>query len=329
MTTLTIPHRARHAAAACAAAAVLLEEGCARLPHKMRSTATGPLTAAQAAELWVEPEDISVRDLFYGPGGPGLAPAPGARFQFLEKDTKGYSWGYDVKDAGGMEWSTKYGPEAHSEVVASRLAWAIGFHQPPMYHLDRWELVGGPDAGPGRPSRFRPKLPWQRRGGEWSWHANPFVGTAPYRGLLVLMRILNNWDLLDRNTAVFHLHPPVDGVPRWYVVIDLGASLGRTRIVPDSGTRNDVEDFEQQGFLKGVDGDGHVRFDDLGRWHRELFSELTPDDVRWTCQRLNRLTDRQWNDAFRAAGYDDATAARFIRRIREKVAAGLALAPAR
>ena len=33
------------------------------------------------------------------------------------------------------EWSLKLGPEAQSEVVASRLLWAIGFHQPPTYWL--------------------------------------------------------------------------------------------------------------------------------------------------------------------------------------------------
>jgi hypothetical protein len=51
--------------------------------------------------------------------------------------------------------------------------------------------------------------------------------------------------------------------------------------------------------------------------------------VRWTCERLDRLGAKQWQDAFRAAGYKDDEAARFIRKIREKVAAGLALAPAR
>jgi hypothetical protein len=305
--------------------AALASASCAKLPRKVRSTATAPLTAEQLAELWSEPADIASRDLFHGPGGPDLAPAPGAVFDFISKDTKGYSWGWDVKDAGGMEWSSKYGPEAHSEVVASRLVWAIGFHQPPTYHVPRWELRGGPEPGIKPPSRFRPKLPSQRRGGEWSWNENPFVGTQPYRGLLVLMRILNNWDLLDRNTAIFDLDAPVEGARRWYVVIDLGASLGRTKVVPVSGTRSDVEDFEQQGFVKGLDKDGSVQFDDLGRFHRELFGDLTPADVRWTCERLARLSDKQWSDAFRAAGYEDAVAARFIGKIRKNVAAGLAL----
>ena len=315
-------------ALACVLAAAVAAS-CAKLPRKVRSTATAPLSAEQLAELWTEPEDIASRDLFHGPGGAALAPAPGAAFDFVSKDTKGYSWGWDVKDASGMEWSVKYGPEAHSEVVASRLVWAIGFHQPPSYHVERWELRGGDDPGMKQPSRFRPKLPSQRRVGEWSWHENPFVGTQPYRGLLVLMRILNNWDLLDRNTAIFDLDAASEGARRWYVVIDLGASLGRTKIVPVSGTRSDIDDFEQQGFIKGVDADGHVQFDDLGRFHRELFSDLTPADVRWTCERLNRLTDKQWSDAFRAAGYSEDVSRRFIRKIREKVAAGLALGPAR
>jgi hypothetical protein len=319
---------AARAMVACAVA-VLADEGCTKLPRKVRSTATAPLTPAAMAELWVEPEDIAARDLFHGAGGPALMPAPDSVFRFVSKDTKGYSWGWDVTDAQGMTWSAKYGPEAHSEVVASRLVWALGFHQPPTYFVERWQMTGGAEPGPKPPSRFRPELTDRRRVGVWSMAQNPFVGTQPYRGLLVLMRILNNWDLLDRNMAIYDLDTPIEGAQRWYVVIDLGASLGRTKIVPVSGTRNDIEDFEQQGFIEGVDAKGHVEFDDLGRFHHELFADLTPADVHWTCERLNRLTDQQWKDAFRAAGYDDATAARFIRKIREKVSAGLALQTAR
>jgi hypothetical protein len=316
-----------HRRALAGAALALAAASCAKLPREMRSTAAAPLTAGELAQLWVEPADIASRDLFHGPGGAALAPAPGAVFDFLDKDTKGYSWGWDVKDSSGLEWSVKYGPEASSEVAASRLLWAIGFHQPPTYHLARWEMRGGGEEGVKPPARFRPKLPWQRRVGEWSWTRNQFVDTQPYRGLLVMMRIINNWDLLDRNTAIFDLDREEEGARRWYVALDLGASLGRTKIVPTSGSRSDVDDFERQGFVKGLDADGTVQFDDLGRFHRELFGDLSPADVRWTCERLDRLTDAQWSDAFRAAGYEDAVAARFIRKIRENVAAGLALAP--
>ena len=42
-------------------------------------------------------------------------------------------------------------------------------------------------------------------------------------------------------------------------------------------------------------------------------------------QHMQRLTDPQWRDAFRAANYADADAERYIRRLKEKIADGLAL----
>ena len=87
-----------------------------------------------------------------------------------------------------------------------------------------------------------------------------------------------------------------------------------------------TDDGTMLGFVFGVTGvkDGRVRFDYSGRW-QELFRDLTPQDVRWTCERLARLTPQQWQDAFRAAGYADELAARFIKRFQEKIAQGLAL----
>jgi hypothetical protein len=174
------------------------------------------------------------------------------------------------------------------------------------------------------PSRFRPKLPTHVRKGNWTWYRNPFVDTQPYRGLLVLMRILNNWDLRHQNNFIYDVTGP-DGPRRLYVVQDLGASLGKTRLVPDPGTRNDIDDFEEQGFIKGVDEDGVVRFDDLGRHDRRLYGRVTVADVRWICSRLDRIGTAQWREAFRAARYEPALADRFIRRLREKVRAGLLL----
>jgi hypothetical protein len=85
-----------------------------------------------------------------------------------------------------------------------------------------------------------------------------------------------------------------------------------------------VEDFEKQDFIKGVKGD-RVEFDDVGMRHRELYGNVTVGDVRWVCERLARLTPEQWTDAFRAAGYKDDVANRFIHKIQEKVAFGTSL----
>jgi hypothetical protein len=52
---------------------------------------------------------------------------------------------------------------------------------------------------------------------------------------------------------------------------------------------------------------------------------LAPDDIRWAAGRMGRLTDQQWRDAFRAGNYNDADAGRYIARIKEKIADGLAL----
>ena len=99
-----------------------------------------------------------------------------ATYSFVAKDTSGFSPGFDVRSADGLEWSVKLGPEAQSEVVTSRILWAIGFHQPPTYYVERWTLTGQ-EAGPQPPGRFRPDLPDQEVVGEWSWYENPFIGS--------------------------------------------------------------------------------------------------------------------------------------------------------
>jgi hypothetical protein len=322
--------RLQPATRACAALIFLsLTMGAAACAKALRGAPRAqvdPARPGQLSELWVERGEVSALDLFHGPGGAALVPPPGAPFRFLAQDTTGFSPGWDVRDAAGARWSVKLGPEAQSEVVASRILWAAGFHQPPTYHVREWMLEGGPQPGSGERGRFRPDVPGGRRAGEWSWERNPFAHTQPFRGLLVLMRIINNWDLLDRNNAVYEFAQPADGARRWFVVLDLGAAFGRTKTLSvHSGTRNDVDDFEEQGFLDGVNGDGYVEFDQKGKWHRGLFSRITPADVRWTCERLARISPEQWQDAFRAAGHEPGVAERFIRRLQQKIAEGRAL----
>ena len=67
-----------------------------------------------------------------------------------------------------------------------------------------------------------------------------------------------------------------------------------------------------------------MRFDWHGR-HGVLLEHITPEDVHWICERLQRLTDAQWQDAFRAGGYAPDMANRFIRRFKQKIQEGLAV----
>ena len=52
---------------------------------------------------------------------------------------------------------------------------------------------------------------------------------------------------------------------------------------------------------------------------------IRPEDLQWAARQMQRLTDAQWRDAFRAANYATPIADRYIRRINEKIADGLAL----
>jgi hypothetical protein len=288
---------------------------------RVRSTLPEPPTPEQVKQLWVAPGDVAARDLFHGPGGADLAPEPGARFRFEELDTTGASRGYDVRDGENLAWSVKIGVEAQTEVVVSRLLWAVGYHQPPTYYLAQWTLEGGGEhAGPQPAGRFRPDLSWQRKvADEWSWHENPFVGTREYHGLLVANLLVNNWDLKPRQNKIYELERVSQGARRWFVVRDLGASLGKPRW--PTGTKNDIDDYERHGFVRRV-ADGRIEFDYTGR-HGELFRAVKPSDLAWICGLFSRLTEAQLHDAFRAAHYERALASRYIRRLRAKIDEGL------
>jgi hypothetical protein len=278
------------------------------------------------AQFWVEPADLAQRDLFHGPWGAEHAPDPAATYVFEEKKKQGmiagFSPGYTVRGPGDIEWSAKQGPEAQAEVTASRLVWALGFHQPPVYFLEKWTLSGGTNPGEQTRARFRPEIKKELdKVGEWGWLSNPFRATEAHRGLLVMMIMLNNSDLKSAQNAIYDLKRPREGAQRWYVVRDVGHSFGETGKF--RADRNDIVEFETEAFTKGV-SNGKVKFNWSG-FHKELVSDLTPADVHWTCERLGRLSDRQWQDAFRAGGYDPALAERYIRRFKQKIAEGLAL----
>jgi hypothetical protein len=287
---------------------------------------------AQLGELWVEPRDLESRDLFHGAGGPALAPDPSTRFQLVNVDDSGFSPGYDVRDPQGTAWNVKLGIEAQPEIVASRVLWALGYHQPPTYLLRNWELTGT-GGGPQAIARFRREPAGQKVVSDWSWYENPFAATRPFKGLVVANLLLNNWDLKTSNNKIYDLTDPANERRRVYVVRDLGASLGKTtfpkflawtpfRGMPQ-GSRNHVDDFEEQGFIRGVEGE-RVKFEYNGA-NARLVNALTVDDVVWTCRLLARISDDQWNDAFRAAAYPEAERARFIRKLKAKITEGLAL----
>ena len=262
-----------------------------------------------------------------------MAPVAGATYTWVATDTTGYSPGYEVRGPDGRTWDVKLGPESQSEVVASRVLWAIGYHQPVTYYVANWQLTGGP-GGVQQGSRFRLESEEAEVIGDWAWADNEFLGTQPYNGLITANILLNSWDWKTSNNKIYRITNGGSPVQR-YVVRDLGASMGKTTparllwILPipmrgfGQGSRNNIDDFESQGFIKRVD-ENDVEFD-FHSIYGSVVDLARPSDVRWTAELLNRLTDTQWDDAFRAADYSPDVRARFIRKIKAKIAEGLAV----
>jgi hypothetical protein len=275
------------------------------------------------SELWIPPTDLQQRDLQLGVGGAANAPDPDELYEFKEEKAVGTQPGYDVKDSKGREWSVKLGDEAKPEVAVSRLTWAIGYHQPSVYYLPRWTLVrdGKKIEQPG--GRFR--LDNTKNLGEWSWRNNPFLHTRQLAGLVVLMVMVNNWDIKSQQNALYEMKDEKAPGPRHqYTVKDLGASLGRTAW-PVGGTKADPDAFDEEPFIERVEGN-RVHFAFEGAWLEPgVLRSITPEDVRWTSRLLSQLTPQQWRDAFRGAGFGNAEASRYITRLQQKVAEGLAL----
>ena len=311
--------------------ALAVAAGCGRITRDVR---LAPDPAATVDELWQQPVDLTSRDLYFGAGGPELMPRE-TTFAFVARDTSGWSPGFDVRSGNGLDWSVKLGPEAQSEVVSSRILWAIGYHQPPTYYLGQWTLTGA-ESGPQPPGRFRPSLRGVEVVGDWSWYENPFVGSRAFAGLIVANLIVNSWDWKTSNNKIYALDEPVNGVRRRFVVRDLGASLGRTTYPTilkwfrlrgfGQGTRNDLEGFEAQGFITDLEG-SEPNFDYRGIY-RDVIETVTLADVRWTSALMSQITDQQWRDAFRAGGYNPEQTARYVAKIKAKIAQGLTVAAA-
>ena len=277
--------------------------------------------------MWVEPTDIASRDLYYGPWGRELAPDPNDVYNLVEMKHTGVNLGMTVKDSKDREWSVKQpypgnlDSEAPVEVVVSRLLSAIGYRQPPVYFLPAFTLKDDLGRKVEIGGRFRPKVEGLKEVAAWDWADNPFVGTKEYQGLIVLLMMFNSTDLKNSNNSLYE-RKEGDFVEQWYVTRDVGSALGDTnRMAP---RKNHPDSFEQMPFILGV-SNGFVEFAYNG-WYKNLVRErIKPEEVAWACNLLGRLSDKQLQDAFRAAGYDPDVAGRFIARLKEKIQQGRSL----
>ena len=258
--------------------------------------------------LWSDPGNISSRDLFLGPGGAAMKPDL-SRVTFVKVETGGFSTKYRVKDGSGRTWVVKVGQEARPETAAVRLAWAAGYATEVNYLFPCVTIVGAPKphkkeyecANNGHANvRFEARPENVKRLDEWSWKSNPFTGTKELKGLIVLMALINNWDLKDSNNKILLVNDDGGRPELRYIISDLGATFGKTGGFL-SRSRNEPEDFVKAKFVEGVNG-REVKLAYSGK-EQVLMRGITVDDARWIGNLLSRLSDTQLADAFRAGNF--------------------------
>jgi len=275
--------------------------------------------AGTTVALWNDRGDAAALDLLNGPGGKELQ--PGTSFKFIAESKSGTSPKFEVEDENGVRWKVKLGNEVRSETAATRLVWAAGYFVDEDYYRPQIRIQGlkllsrgqeyVSDGGMVREARLE-RQGVGKKVKNWDWYHNPFVGTREFNGLLVMMALINNWDLKEINNDI----SDVNGKPH-YAVGDLGASLGRTG--NNFGrSRGVMKDYAEARFVKKVTPESvdfvmdsrpffltiinfpNYRF----RTRMESLARHIPiADARWIGNRLGQFSPEQIRDCFRSAGF--------------------------
>lgn len=310
--------------------AAYVTASCARPVINSAARTPEAQPSAPLEQLWNEPQDLERRNLLWGSADPSQAPSKDLEYEVQKKDESGYSKGFDVVGPDGRAWDIKVGKEAQTEVVVSRILWALGYHQPAVYYMTGWKLAGEWE-GEGEPARFRLQSDHKSEA-EWPWLDNPFQGARSFHGLIAINLLLSNWDFKTSNNRIYSVETS-NGPVRRYVVQDLGASFGKPRLARSNkllallpgnvGTRNDIDDYEDTTLIRRIRG-SEITLDYRGP-RGDILETMNVADVVWACELMNRLRDTQLDDAFKAAEYEPAIRARYIKKIRAKIHEGLAL----
>ena len=264
-----------------------------------KDKAAGPLTNPV---LWENVSTASL-DLFNGPGGVAMRPDV-SRVEFIKEDTQGHNKKYRIKDAKGQIWVAKFGSEAQPETSAVRLLYGLGYKTEINYLVPKLTIPG---KGTFENARLEARPANVERLDEWKWEDNPFAGTNELQGLKIMMVFLTNWDLLDLQNKVLRVTNPDGTVEHQFVISDLGATFGKlgNNNLPFffrlGRKTNDPGTWYEAGFVEGVE-DGIIDFAFKGKG-RKLMDDITVEQGRWLARRLRQLSDKQLDDAFRAANY--------------------------
>jgi hypothetical protein len=263
--------------------------------------------------MW-QPVNTAELDLFAGPGDDSMRPDLSG-IKFIKEEKSGHNKKYRISDGSGRIWVAKLGREAQPETAAVRLLYGLGYKTEINYLVPSITIPG---KGTFRNVRLEARPANIERLTEWKWTSNPFVGTRELQGLKMMMVLMTNWDVLDLQNKILQA-----GDENHYIVSDLGATFGRLgnnnlplfyRLGRKTGS---AKHYARTRFVKKVEG-GEVKLAYKGK-NRKLFKGFTISDARWLSNQLNRLSDAQIRDAFRAAHYSPADVEVFAQAVRQKI----------
>lgn len=265
------------------------------------------------AVMW-EAVKIESMDLFDGPGGDRMRPDL-SRIRFIEEEKDGHNKKYRIEDGSGKIWVAKLGREAKPETAAVRLLWGLGYKTEINYLVPTITIPG---KGTFQNVRLEARPANIDRLDEWSWEDNPFIGKPELQGLRIMMVFMKNWDVLDLQNKVLQV-----GDERHYIVSDLGATFGKLGnnnlpvIYRLGRSTGDVEDYSKTQLIRRVEGDD-VILSYKGK-NRDVFEGIKVADARWLSNLLNRLSDKQIRDAFRAANFSPIEIDLYVRSVKNKI----------
>jgi hypothetical protein len=277
-----------------------------------KSKTAAPLPGGTAV-LW-QPVNTSSLDLYDGPGGDEMQPDLSS-IKFIKEEKRGHNKKFRISDGKGRIWIAKLGREAQPETAAVRLLYGLGYKTEINYLVPSLTIPG---KGTFKNVRLEARPNDVKRAGEWKWRSNPFVGSKELQGLKIMMIFMTNWDLLDLQNEILHK----DG-ENHYVVSDLGATFGKLgnnnlpiffRLGRKTGS---AKHYVKTRFVKGVER-GEVKFAFKGKG-RKLMKGITVAEARWLSNLLNKLSDQQIRDIFRAANYGPGDVDLFTRAVKNKI----------
>jgi hypothetical protein len=312
------------------AALLFMLSGAAPPQSLRRNFNAGPVPAESDAirlpvgsmMIWQDRGPLTPSRVYFGRSPMGVDPLsrvptpPFSHFEPDDKDKSATSPKAKLTDSNGVEWIAKFGYEVHSDTIAPRLAWALGFGAVEGYYVPAGKIGGiGPDTKLRRlkgsvlpDGSFSEGARFKRHNSEdqplkdskgndmtWDESRNPGVPPEQLSGLMIFEVLVCNWDTQPKNCKVYRIKGP-HGPENWYIVSDMGATFARP---PRKFVLADYA--KSTGFVRSVSAN-EVQFDFVGviPSQAKLHRRVPLAHAQWFRKQLVKLTDGQILAAFDA-----------------------------